>query len=65
MHDVDTLAIDTALNKGQFYGKIMQKYPPKASTRSFFILLNSPKQPLHARNSFKNNILGKGIIKNI
>ena len=30
----------------------------------FFILVNNPKQPLHARNSFKNMIFSKKIIKN-
>ena len=31
---------------------------------SFFILVNNPKQPLHARNSFKNKIFWNRIIKN-
>ena len=31
----------------------------------FFILVNKPKQPYHARNSFKNKIFWKGIIKNL
>ena len=31
----------------------------------FFILVNKPKQPLHARNSFKNKIFLQGIIKNL
>ena len=31
----------------------------------FFILVNNPKQPLHARNSFKNKMFWKGIIKNL
>ena len=30
----------------------------------FIILVNNPKQPLHARNSFGNKILWKRIIKN-
>ena len=30
----------------------------------FLILVNNLKQPLHARNSFKNKIIGKRIIKN-
>ena len=29
----------------------------------FFILVNNPKQPLHAKNSFKNKIFCKRIIK--
>ena len=31
---------------------------------SFFILVNNPKQPLPAINSFKNKIFWKGILKN-
>ena len=31
----------------------------------FLILVNNPKQPLHARNSFKNKIFWKGINKNL
>ena len=69
-YEVETLTIDTdiklgALNKGHFYGKSCRKCAPKASPRSCFILVNSPKQPLHARNSFKNKKFGKGIIKNL
>ena len=30
---------------------------------TFLILLNNPKQPLHMRNSFKNKVSGKRIIK--
>ena len=30
---------------------------------AFLILVNSPKQPMHARNSFENKIFGKKIIK--
>ena len=36
----------------------------KLAPDPFLILLNNPKQPLHARNSFKNKIFWKGIIKN-
>ena len=31
----------------------------------FLILVNNPKQPLHARNYFKNKIFWKIIIKNL
>ena len=34
---------------------------PKASPRTFLILVNNPKQPLHATNSFKNKIFWKRI----
>ena len=30
----------------------------------FLILINNPKQPFHARNSFKNKVFWKSIIKN-
>ena len=30
----------------------------------FLTLVNNPKKPLHARNSFKNKIFWKKIIKN-
>ena len=54
---METSSIDRVLNKKHFYGKIMQKYTPKTSHRPLFILVNNPKQPLHARNSFKIKIL--------
>ena len=42
----------------------MQKMCPKTLVPDpFFILVNNPKQPFSARNSFKNKI--KGIIKNL
>ena len=31
----------------------------------FSILVNNPKQPLHARNSFKNKVFWKGLVKNL
>ena len=47
-----------------FMEKSCRKCAPKASPRTLFILVNNPKQSLHARNSFKNKIFSKGIIKN-
>ena len=47
--DTETLSIDRVLNKEYFYGKIM--------------LINNPKQPLHARDSFENKIFWKITIK--
>ena len=52
-----TLSTDSVLNKEHFYGKndtenVLQKLVPKP----FLIYVNNPKQPLHARNSFKNKI---------
>ena len=43
--------------------KSCRKFAPKASPRP--ILTNNPKQPLHAKNYFKNKILLEGIIKNL
>ena len=45
--------------------KSYRKYALKASPRPLFILGNNPKHPLHARNSFKNKIFLKGIIKTL
>ena len=36
--------------------KSCQKCATKASPRPLFILVNNPKEPLDARNSFKNKI---------
>ena len=43
--------------------KSCRKCAPKASPRPLFILVNNPNQPLHARNSFKNEIFLKGDYK--
>ena len=66
-YDIETLAIDKILNKEHFMEKSCRKWAPKASPRSLFSLKQSksPKQPLHARNSFKNTIFWKGIIKKL
>ena len=45
--------------------KPCRKYALKASSRPLFYFGKHPKQLLHARNSFKNRIFGKGIIKNL
>ena len=39
-----------------FYEKIMQECALKASPRLFFNLVNNPKKPLNAKNSFKNKV---------
>ena len=36
--------------------KSCRKYAPKASPRPLFNSGKNPKQPLHARNSFRNKI---------
>ena len=35
-YDIKTFSSDRVLNKKQFYGKIMQKYPTKAGPRLLF-----------------------------
>ena len=45
--------------------KSCKKCEPKASPRLLFILVNNPKHPLHARNSFKNKIFQSRIIKKL
>ena len=59
-YDAETLLIDRVLNKYHFYKiKIMQKMLLKLIPDPFVILVNNPKQPLDARNSFKNKIFWK------
>ena len=53
-YDIETLSIDGVSNKEHFLWKthaenMLQKLDPDL----FIILVNIPKQPLHARNSFK------------
>ena len=54
MYDIETLFIDRVLNKEHFLWRnhVHQKLVPVP----FLILVNNPKQPLHVRNSFENNI---------
>ena len=60
-YEIETLSIDRVLNKEYFYGKVMQEI----CTKSFLILVNNPKQPLHARNSFKTRYFEKGLPKSL
>ena len=46
-----------------FMEKSYRKCTPKARPRPFLILVNNPKQLVHARNYFRNKILLKRIIK--
>ena len=41
-----------------------QNLHQKLVPEHFLILVNNPKQPLHAVNFFKNKIFWKGTIKN-
>ena len=64
-YDIETLSIDRVLNKDHWYGRIMMKICIKNLVPGLFlILVNNPK-PLHARNSFKNKIFLKKIIKKL
>ena len=65
MYDVETLAIDTVLNKEHLWENHAENVHQNLVPDPFSIFVNSPKQPLHARNSFKNKIFSKGIIKNL
>ena len=54
-YDIETLSIDRVLNRKHFYEKnyaenVQQKVVPDP----FLILVNTPKQSLHATNYFKN-----------
>ena len=49
------LSIDRVLNK-HFHRKIIQSMNQKLVKNPLLILANNPKQPLHARNSFKSKI---------
>ena len=57
MYDIKTLSIDGVLKKEHFYGKILaENMHQKLVLDPFLILVDNPKQPLHAVNSFKNEI---------
>ena len=56
-YDIENLSIDRVLNKKTFLWKnhaenVHQRLVPDP----LLILVNNPKRPLHARNSFKNKI---------
>ena len=46
-----------------FMDKSCRKCAPKVVPDPFLIMVNNSKQPLHARNSFKNKTFRKRIIK--
>ena len=52
-----TLSIVRALNKEHLYGKnLAENVLKKLVLYIFLVLVNNPKQSLHARNLFKNKI---------
>ena len=62
--DIETLSIDRELNKEHFLWKNhAENMHQKLAPDPFLILLNNPKQPLDAGNSFKNKVFRKRIIK--
>ena len=68
-YDSEILSINRLLNKEYFYEKTMKWKNPvenvhqKLVPDSYLILVNNPKQTLHATNSFKNKISWKKILK--
>ena len=56
-YDIETLSIDRVLNKKKFLWKNhAESGHQKLVPDPFCILVNNPKQPLHARNSCENKI---------
>ena len=65
-YGIENWSIDEVLNKEHFYGKShAENKHQKLVPDLFLMLVNNPKQLLHARNSFKNKIFWKRIIKNL
>ena len=60
---IETLSIDRELNKGHLRKNHAENVYQKLVPYPFLILLNKPIQPMHARNSFKNKVFWKRIIK--
>ena len=63
--DIETWWIDRVLNKEHLIENVCRKCAQKIDSDPFLILVNSLKQPLHARKSFQNKIFRKRIIKNL
>ena len=57
------ISMETFMNI--FMEKSCRKYAPRATARPLFVLLNSPKQPLHARNSFQIRYFERGLSKSL
>ena len=62
-YDIEILSIDGVSDKEHFIKKSLIKCAAKGSPRTFLILVNNPKQLLHARNYLKSKIFWKRIIK--
>ena len=64
-YDTETLSIHRVLNKENLCKSHAENVHQKLVPYPFSILVNNPKQPLHARNSFKNEIFGRGLSKSL
>ena len=65
-HDIETLSIDKELISNIFIKKNdAENMHQKLAPDPIFILLNNPKQPLHARKSFKNKTFWKPLSKSL
>ena len=63
-YDIETLPIDRVLKKSLFFWKNhTENVHPKLVRDPFLLSVNNSKEPLHARNYFKNKIFWK-ITKN-
>ena len=62
-YEIETFSIDRVLNKEHFFWSDAENVHQKLVPDSFLMLVNNPKQPLHARNSVRNKIFWKRIIK--
>ena len=62
--DIENWLTDRVLNNEHVYRKSIRKCPQKLVPDPILILVNSPKQPMYAGNTFENKIFWKRIIKN-
>ena len=62
-YDTETLSIDRVLNKTFLWKNYAENIHQKLVPDPILILVNNPKQSMHAGNSFKNKIFWKKIIK--
>ena len=56
MYKTETLSIDRALNKEHFLREYHAENMHQKLVTDLLILVNNPKQQLHAKNSFENKI---------
>ena len=63
-YDIETLPTDRVLNKTFLWKNHAENVHQTLVPDPLLILVNNPKQPVHARNYFKSKIVWKRIIKN-